>query len=463
MDKLRISIVSFTLCISLFACKVQNSPEKVIKSIYGNSLQSEKSYEMLRYLCTQAPGRLPGTSQSEKAISFVKETLIKNGADSVWLVPVLSTGWKELKKPTTEIILNNKLKLALNSVSLGQSISTSSNGIEAPIVIINNKAQIDSLGENGIKGKIVFFDAKMKVRTDYGKMIWQRTQGTSLVSKYGAVGVLVRSLTTKYDNNPHTGVMRYDEKAPKIPAVALSWQSADTLETYLKKNPELTFHLETFCDNPGYIKSFDVVGEIRGSQYPDEIFFLTGHLDAWFNAQGAQDDGGGVAQIVDVIRIFKELHIKPRHTIRIMAYMDEEQYLTGMNDYADYSSKTRQKHIFEIEDDYGAGLPTGLNINADSVVFTNQQNWRKYLQLYKINDITFSNSYDIDWPLYTTDKIILSHLLTNDEHYFDYHHSANDVFESIDKKNLQSGSAALATYIYLLDNMDVIDNSKRKQ
>ncbi len=462
MKNNNILIAVIIMCLALSACQIEKSPQKVIKAVYSNAMHSEKSYEMLRNLCTQAPGRLPGTSQSEKAIAIAKETLIKNGADSVWLIPVNSTGWKELNKPISEIILANNQRIFLNSVSLGQCTSTSGGGIDAPIVVISEKKQIDSLGEAGIKGKIVFFNGKMKVRTDYGKMNWQRTQGASLVSKYGALAVVIRSLTTKYDNNPHTGVVRYDENLPEIPAVAISWQSADTLELYLNKYPDLKIHLETFCENPGFIPSFNVIGEIRGSEYPNDIFLLTGHMDAWFNAQGAQDDGGGISQIIDVIRIFKELKIKPKHTLRIMPYMDEEQFNTGIKYYAKYSSQTKQTNVFEIEVDYGSGIPVGYNIESDSVVFTNQDIWRKYIAPYQINNINFSNSYDESWPLYDNDKTILSHLVCKDDHYFDYHHSANDIFESVDKKNLQSGSAALAAFIYILDKMDVIDNSNRK-
>ncbi len=462
MRNFRFLIAVIALFLSLNSCSEQKKLESVIDGIYKNSTLSDNSYKMLEYLCAETPGRLPNTIQSEKAIQFIRETLKKNGADSVWLVPVNSSGWKQLKSPETEIIIDENQQIPLNSVSLGQCISTVDNGIEAPIVVISTKEQIDSLGETGIKGKIVFFNGKMKVRGDYGKMAWQRTQGAPMVSKFGAVGVLVRSLTTKYDDNPHTGVVRYEEEYPKIPAVAISWQSADSLEIYLKKNPELKVRMATFCENPGYIKTYNVVGEIRGSQLPDEILLLTGHIDAWFNAQGAQDDGGGISQIVDVIRIFKELNIKPKRTIRVMPYMDEEQYLTGIIDYAAYASKNAQTHLFEIEVDGGLGVPYGFGIQADSAVFTKQDTWRKFLEDKGIKQLRFSNSYANSWPLYQTDKIILSHLMCLDEKYFDYHHSANDVFESVDKKNLQDGSAALAAFIYLLDELDVIDNSKRK-
>jgi hypothetical protein len=303
----------------------------------------------------------------------------------------------------------------------------------------------------------------MKIRGDYGKWAWQRTMGASMVSKYGAVGVLVRSLTTKYDDNPHTGVVRYDENMPKIPAVALSWKAADTLEFFLQKNPDIMVHLETFCENKGSVQTYNVAGEIRGSKYPDEIFLLTAHLDTWFNTQGAHDDGGGVSQILDVIRIFKEMKIKPKRTIRVMPYIDEEQYNTGMIQYAEITSHDKQTHVLRIEVDHGIGIPVGFSIQADSVVFTKQDQWQKYIDSYKLNDIRFSGSYSEGAPLYAKNKTILAYLTCSDPHYFDYHHSANDIFESIDKKNLQSGSAALAAFIYILDKLDVIDNSKREK
>ena len=448
------------ILVSMFSFNTCKNTEMFLKKVQKNAVASDQSYQALEYLSKQAPGRLPGTPQSEKAIKFIEQKLKDYGADSVWLFPVKAPGWSELKKPVVEVLFNNN-KVNLNSVSLGECVSTTDDGVDAPVVVINSRDQIDSLGENGLKGKIVFFNLKMQTRGDYGKMVWQRVQGASLVSKYGAIGVLERSLTTKYDDNPHTGVVRYDDNYPKIPAVGISWKAADSLEILLAQEPQLKVHIETFCNNPGLVPSYNVIGEIKGSKYPDQILFLTGHLDAWHNAEGTQDDGGGVVQIIDVIRIFKTLGIRPLHTIRVMPYMDEEQYMNGMKQYEDYIAKTNQRHIFETEVDGGIGIPVGFSIQADSIVFTKQDQWRKYLAKLNANDIRFSGTYAKDWPLYPSEKIIMSRLSCNDEHYFDYHHSANDIFATADKHNLQMGSAVLATFIYILDKMDVIDNSKR--
>jgi len=434
--------------------------EKIIKKINQNALDSDQSYLELEYLSKYTAGRLPGTPQFDLAIEHIRQTLTKLGADSVWLIPVDAPGWAEIKKPEVKIILNDKKTINLNSVSLGESVSTTTKGIEAEVVLINTKEQIDSLGENGLKGKIVFFNQKMQVRNDYGIMGWQRVRGASMVSRYGAIGLLVRSLTTKRDNNPHTGVVRYDEKYPQIPAVALSWQAADSLENYLKIAPDLSVSIKTFCNNPGLVPSNNLIAEIKGSDFPNEILLLSAHMDAWHNAQGAQDDGGGVVQIVDVLRIFKELKIRPKHTIRIMAYTDEEQTSKGMEEYARYNLNRPEKHLIDIEVDHGIGIPDGYVIQADSTVFRKQDNWRKYLYKYNWNNIRFSNA--TDWPLFEKDKTILAYMTCFDDHYFDYHHSENDVFETINKLNLQSGSAALASFIYILDKMDVIDNPKKK-
>jgi len=449
------------LCISIIFINCKNT-ETVIKQIYDNTTKSDASHKVLEYLSKETPGRLPGTRQSNEAIIYLQEILKNYGADSVWLVPVMASGWKENKKPVSSIVLSNNLQIPLNAVSLGQCISTSGSGIDAPVVVIDRKTQIDSLGESGLKGKIVFFNGKMKVRNDYGKWAWSRTQGASMVSKYGAIGVLVRSLTTKYDDNPHAGVVRYEENIPKIPAVALSWQAADSLENALQKSPDLMVHLETFCENPGNVQTYNVVGEIRGSQYPDEILFLSAHLDSWHNTQGAHDDGGGVSQIIDVIRIFKELNIKPKRTIRVMPYMDEEQYNNGMIQYAEIAENDNKTHIIRIEVDHGIGVPIGFSIQSDSAVFTKQHIWRTYLDKYNLKNIRFSGNYSNSAPLYAKDKTILGYLTSDDPHYFDYHHSANDLFETVDKKNLQSGGAALAVFYYILDQMDIIDNSNRK-
>lgn len=449
-------VYGFAILTFLISCDFAENHKNKVDEIYQDALNSSESHEALHFLCTETAGRLPGTRESEKAINFVLETLKKYKADSVWLLPVQCPGWRELKPSVCEIVTAAATKIELRSIALGQSISTPEKGIKAPVVIINSREQIDSLGEKGLKGKIAFFNGRMEKRSDYGKWAWSRVEGASLVSKYGAVGVLVRSLTTKKDDNPHTGVIRYDENYPKIPAVALSWMASDTLEIYLEKNPDLLVNLHTYCENPGLIGSHNVIGEIRGNLYPEQILLLTAHLDTWHNTQGAHDNSGGVVQIMDVIRLFKELSIKPKRTIRVMAYMDEEQYLTGMQQYADFYKNRQEVHLLDIEVDYGIGVPKGFHIQADSSSFTKQGEWRKILADYSLDDIRFSNTPAEWWPLYAKDKTTLAHLYCEDANYFDYHHSSNDVFETVDKGNLQRGSAALATFIYLIDQMDVL-------
>jgi hypothetical protein len=442
----------------IYSCK---KPESTLKGIYDNALASDASHQVLEYLSKQAPGRLAGTEHAQKAIEYVRQRLMEYRADSVWLFPVEAPGWSELKTPEVWIDLGNNRKQPLRAVGLGQSVSTTEQGIRGQIVVISNKDQIDSLGERGLRGKIVFFNQKMEVRGDYGKYVWQRVSGASMVAKYGATGVLVRSLTTARDDNPHTGVVVYNEAFQKIPAVALSWQAADTLEKYSAFKPGLEIGMKTFCNNPGLVRSFNVLGEIKGSQYPEKVLLLTAHLDSWHNTPGAHDNAGGVAQILDVVRIFKDMGIKPKHTIRVMAYMDEEQFLNGIKQYAGNKKDPKDTHVFNIEVDYGIGIPVGFNIQADSVVFTQQEKWRKLLQTFSLDKIRFTNNYATHWPLYDSDETILCHLVCKDDRYFDYHHAANDVFESVDKRNLQSGGAALAAFLYLIDEMELIDNSKR--
>jgi carboxypeptidase Q len=458
--KTMLRIIPFVYGFAILIVTISSDPGQNyinrVDEIYQNALNSFDSHENLRFLCTETAGRLPGTRESEKAINFVFETLKKYKADSVWLLPVQCPGWRELKPSVCEIVTDTAKKISLSTIALGQSISSPENGIKAPVVIINSREQIDSLGEKGLKGKIAFFNGRMEKRSDYGKWAWSRVEGASMVSKYGAVGVLVRSLTTRKDDNPHTGVVRYDQNYPKIPAVALSWIAADTLESYLEKDPGLLVNLQTYCENPGLIDSYNVIGEIRGSLYPEQILLLTAHLDTWHNTQGAHDNSGGVVQIMDVIRLLKELCIKPKRTIRVMAYMDEEQYLTGMQQYADYYKNRQEVHLLDIEVDYGIGVPKGFHIQADSLSFVKQEEWREILANYSLDDIRFSNTPAKWWPLYAKDKTTLAHLYCQDDNYFDYHHSSNDVFETVDKGNLQRGSAALASFIYLIDQMDAL-------
>lgn len=428
-----------------------------IKKFYDEALTSKISYDNLRILCKNTAGRICGTSQSLKAVDLTKKMMTDLHFDTVYLQEVMVPHWVRGKKETggcTSMLTGNKY--VFNICALGYSIGTGKNGITAEVIEIKNFEELKNLGEEKIKGKIVFFNrptdqTQINTFRAYGGAADQRTKGAAEGAKLGAVAVVVRSLTLAFDDNPHTGVMRYDDNIKKIPAVAIATNHADKLSELLQKDPKLKFYIQTNCETLPDTISYNVIGEIRGKEKPDEIITVGGHLDAWdVGGEGAHDDGCGSMQSMEVLRIFKTVGYKPIHTIRAVMFMDEEIAQRGGKKYAELAKQKKEKHLIAIESDCGCMSPHGFSIDAAPDTVKKFIALKKYFEPYNLFEF-FKGYGGVDiYPLKLNGVPVVG-LVTENQRYFDFHHAATDNFEQINRREMQMGSGAIAGLIYLFD------------
>lgn len=454
MQKHTLTIILF--CVSQFLFS-QNSDSLQIKKFYDEALTSKVSYNNLKTLCKTTAGRICGTSQSLKAVELTKKMMTDLHFDTVYLQKVMVPHWVRGKKESAGCSsMITGAKYIFNICALGNSVSTSKNGITAEIIEVKNFEELKNLGEEKIKGKIVFFNrptdqTQINTFRAYGGAADQRTKGASEGAKYGAVGVIVRSLTLAFDDNPHTGVMRYEENIKQIPAVAIATNHADQLSELLLKDPNLKFYFQTNCETLPDTISYNVIGELRGSEKPNEYITVGGHLDAWdVGGEGAHDDGCGCIQSMEVIRIFKATGYKPIHTIRAVMFMDEEIAQRGGKKYAEIAKLKNEKHIVAVESDCGCMSPHGFSIDAFPDTVKKFIALKKYFEPYNLFEF-FKGYGGVDiYPL-KMHGIPIVGLVTENQRYFDFHHSPIDNFEQINRREMQMGSAAIASLIYLFD------------
>ena len=432
--------------------------EKVMRSVFDEALTSRASWDNLTYLCKNTKGRIDGSTQAAKAVEFTRQALIKAGADSVWLQEVTVPRW-ERGKENCKVISSKNGSAELAISALGLSIGTTEKGIRANVIEVHDFEELKALGKSNVEGKIVFFnrpaDNKLiNSMAGYGSAVGQRMQGPSEAAKYGAVAVIVRSATQALDDFPHTGTTRYDENITKIPAVAVSTLGADKLSSWLKTDPSLSVNIISTCKNYPDVQSYNVIGEIRGSEKPNEFITVGGQLDAWDTGEGANDDGGGCIQAIEMIRIFKVLGIKPKRTVRAVMFMNEEMSGTGGKTYASEAKRKGEVHYAALESDRGVGSPRGFSFDADSSRLVKLQSVAKYFLPFNIRDFDKGGGGSDISPLKAIGALQIGYI-PDLQRYFWYHHSANDTLENVNIRELQLGSAAIASLIYLLDLYDL--------
>jgi hypothetical protein len=456
MNRFRIAALIVVTAIHMVA---RSQPEDAIRSIYSEALTSHEAYENLRFLCKNTKGRISGTPQAAAAVEFTRQVLEQIGVDTVFLQPVTVPYWKrgdvEYARMSSAIFGSR----GLNVCGLGRSIGTGEDGVSGQVVEVHDFDMLDSLGEKEISGNIVFFNRPMdatRINTfsAYGGAVNQRTEGASRAARYGAIATVVRSVTTAHDGIPHTGVLRYDESIRKIPAISISTNDADLLSMWLKNDPGLHFYFISNCENMPDQPSYNVVGEIRGQTHPEEIITIGGHLDAWDTGEGAHDDGAGCIQAIEVLRLFKELGIQPKRTIRAVMFMDEEIGQTGGKAYAHYARVHNEKHYAALEADRGALTPRGFGFGASGERLEQLLALKRYFEPYRLDYFVRGGGGADIGPLREFGTLLMGYI-PDDQRYFDYHHSAKDTFETVNERELQMGSASMATLIYLIDLLDL--------
>jgi len=437
---------------------IAQEPAKVLNSVFDEALSDRTAYNNLEYLCKHTKGRIAGSEAAEKAVEFTRSALISAGADTVWLQKVQVPHWVRGKeKCRVKSSIHGKKDLAITA--LGLSVGTDEKGISSKVIEVHDFDELKSLGPKRIQGKIVFFNRAFDNKltnsfSAYSGAVNQRTSGASEASKYGAVAVIVRSMTHSLDNFPHTGLTRYAEGVTKIPAVAVSTLDAELLSAWLKTDSTLSVQLISTCSNLPDTWSYNVIGEIYGSSKPSEYITVGGHLDAWDIAEGAHDDGGGCVQAIELIRIYKKLGIKPKRTVRAVMFMNEEMTSTGGKTYAAEAKRKGEIHYAALESDRGVMSPRGFSFDTDSLKFEKLQCLTSWFAPYNIRDFDIGGGGSDIAPLKALGALQIGYI-PDSQRYFWYHHSANDTFEQVNIRELQMGSAAIASLIYLIDLLDL--------
>ena len=436
-------------------CLAQRQEETTIRQIYDKALTEGQSYAMLDYLSNKIGSRLSGSPGAAAAVEWSKRVMQDAGFDSVWLQPVMVPHWVRGQKEIGRIVKATKREaMAVNVCALGGSVGTGPEGITASIVEVMNFEELARLGA-AVQGKIVFFNRPMdptKINTfaAYGGAVNQRGGGASEAAKYGAKAVLVRSMGSNPEDYPHTGGLRYAPNLAKIPAFAISTRHADMLSKLMGEERDLQVYLESHCETLEDAPSFNVIGEIKGSEYKDEIIIVGGHLDSWDLAQGAHDDGAGCVQSIEVLRILHTMGYQPKRTLRAVMFMNEENGLRGGLKYAEMAARNKEKHIAAIESDRGGFTPRGFTITADSVTRKKIQRWKPLLEPYGLSDFSQEGGGADIGPL-AQPGVALIGLLPDSQRYFSLHHTAEDTFDKVDKRELELGAASMAALVYLID------------
>lgn len=428
---------------------ILNTYKETAKNMTESALVNRYGYSLLDELCRIGP-RLSGSENSVKAIHWAENKMKESGFNNVWLQPVMVPHW--VRGDVEEAVIENTMYEGrkINICALGGSIGTDDNGITAPVIEVKNMNEIDLLKDK-VKGKIVFINEPMDVTGTYpayGKAVGKRAYGAIKAAGYGAVAVIIRSITTKIDNVPHTGVMYYNDTIPEIPGVAAGCIDSDFLSLVLKENPGLLLHLKLSCRTLPDARSYNVIGEIKGSEFPDEVVVVAGHIDSWDKGEGAHDDGAGCIQSMEVLDLMKRLNLKPKRTIRCVLFINEENGSKGADVYSLYADTAKEKHIAGIESDAGGFTPRGFTVTSDSLVLQKIQSWLPILKTCGIDDISKGGS-GADIYVIKKTKALIGYR-PDGQRYFDYHHSDNDVFEAVNPRELELGSAAIAILAYLI-------------
>lgn len=447
--KSKLLTIAAICCVSVS----QAQDSLMFRKISDEVMLHSTCYENLRVLCKTVGHRLSGTPAAAKAVKWGEQAMKEAGADKVWLQPVNVPCWHRGKE-SLELKLGKEFK-SVPVLSLGNSQGTGGKPLEAAVVMVYSFDEYKALPEKEVKGKIVFFNYRFRQDfvnsfEGYSDAVMYRWNSPNVAARRGAAGVIIRSMSTGMDDYPHTGSMHYDDSVKKLPEMAVGNLTADALEAACKKGSVLARMTSECHMKEGLAPSFNVIGEIKGTENPERIITVGGHLDSWDAGEGAHDDGAGCVQSIEVLRAFKAMGFKPRYTIRAVLFMNEENGNKGGWAYSDSAISKKENHIIAIESDAGGFSPRGIGLDMPEA----QKNQiRKYAHLflpYNVYDFEKEEGgVDIS-PIHNKLKVPAAGLIPDSQRYFDYHHTDNDVFEMVNHRELKLGAVTLAQLIYLV-------------
>jgi carboxypeptidase Q len=462
MRKTTLLIVAIAAMMHL---RSQYADSLFISRIATEILINGKAYENLRHLTKNIGARLTASPQMVKAEQWGENILRSSGADKVWLQECKVPHWVRGGKDEAAVFYNQTITKAGNNshlkqprgldvLAVGNSMGTGKKAISADLIEIKSFDELE-LKKDQLKGKIVFYNypfnpAFVSPSSAYRDAVGYRSNGASRAAKYGALAVIIRSMSHSTDNFPHTGALRYDSLYPMIPAVAVGLRDADWLSEQLKNN-KLSISIKTnghfLPDTIGH----NVIGELTGTEFPDQYITIGGHLDSWDPGEGAHDDGAGIVHTIEILRTFKALGYKPRHTIRFVLFANEENGLRGGEKYADEAVAKKEKHVFALESDAGGFTPRGFGFDVRDEHFSKIIKWKSLFEPYGGEKLVRGGGGADIGPLHEKLGTPAAGFIPDPQRYFDVHHARNDVFETVNKRELELGAINMAALVYLVD------------
>jgi len=415
--------------------------------IIGAALTSDRAYSRLAHLTDHIGNRISGSQNLERGIEWAVTEMKRDGLDNVRAEKVMVPHWVRGEE-SLEMLTPVPRKLQM--LGLGNSVGTPAEGISAEAVVVRSFDELDRLGEQ-VRGKIVVYNAPF---VNYGATVSYRSEGASRAARYGAVAALVRSITPVSLQTPHTGAMTYDANQPKIPVAAVTIEVAEFLQRMNDRGDRPTLRLKMEAKFLPDAESANVIAELKGSEKPDEIVLISGHFDSWDVGQGAHDDGGGCIVAWEAVRLLKELGLKPRRTIRVVLYTNEENGLRGGNAYRDAHRAEIVKHILAIESDSGVYRPEGFGLAATAPLQmrSNMQEIAKLLSGIGADQIAASGGGADIGPI-VREGVVGASLDVNGEHYFDIHHTPADTLDKVNPRELALCVATMAVMAYTVADL----------
>ncbi len=417
-------------------------------------------YDNLRVLCKTVGHRISGSPAAAKAVTWGEKAMKEAGADKVWLQPADVPYWYRGEE-SLQLMMDGKYK-KVDALSLGNSQGSDGKEIEAQVIMVHNYDEFKALPVTAVAGKIVFFNYRFRqdfifTFEGYGDAVKYRGGSASVAAEKGAVGVIIRSMSTGADDFPHTGAMHYKDSTKRIPVMAIGNITADAFEKVCDKRTPLA-KLKSQCHMmPNPVRSYNVIGEIKGSETPEKIITVGGHLDSWDVGEGAMDDSAGCVQSIEILRAFKALGLKPKCTIRAVLFMNEENGQKGGQAYADSAVAKHENHILAIETDAGGFSPRGIGMEMSQDKKEKVIKYKDLFLPYGVYDFTREEGGSDISPLGEKLKVPMAGLNPDCQRYFDYHHTNADIFENVNHRELKLGAVVLAQFIYLVSEQGLMD------
>ena len=451
---------TFPLCVLLlgsfaltqaFAAQTQTSYEDAAHRLLAKGLVEQGAFKALEKITAVGP-RLTGSPQAAAAVAATMDLMQSLGFDDVHAEPTEVEHWVRGAKEEARAVSSLAGTVPLSACALGGSIGTPAAGLSAEVFEVRSFDELRKAGDKA-KGKIIFFNRPwdqtfLETFSGYGLAVQARDRGAAEAAKAGGVAALVRSATTSLDDFPHTGLMHYEPGTAQVPAAALSTRAADRLSDLLKLDPATRVYLWMNCRNEPPVISYNVVGQITGSEKPHEVVLLGGHLDSWDLGTGAHDDGAGCAHAVEALRLIKELGLAPKRSVRAVMFMDEEFGGAGARDYARAERRKSEKHIAALESDRGGFRPLGFELGT-AKDYPKFQKWEPLLQSIGLFWLRPGGG-GLDVGFLAESGAVMGGLVPDSQRYFDVHHSARDVIDAVNPRELELGAVAMALVAYIL-------------